>query len=339
LAENTNPDFVESEIKKFKAKQQGKALDEVVQKAHLQKITDIHLHSDKLREIEANSNIYIIYVFIIAGIILLLISFSNYANLILGMSVFYSKFQIINKILGSSNRVNLKYFITEGLLISLSTVIMSILIIIPFNIIIKQYYGMELLSGNTELMMLLFILFIILILITGILPVIKQTFSSVRLNSSSDIALLSSRKKKPGVLMILQYTFSIVLIIAVIAIARQTNFLLNNSLGNQSDNTIYIESAQGKFQIFREELLKHNSIVSVSAMFTKFGGESNDMFPFKLEGYRVEKKNNRNERIGVFPCDYSFPSFFNLQFLSGNDFSDKIEDNEGSGEYIISVCP
>ena len=126
------------------------------------------------------------------------------------------------------------------------------------------------------------------------------------------------------------------MIISVIVIARQTNFLLKNSLGNQSDNIIYVESAQGKFQIFREELLRHNSINSVSAMFTKFGGESNDMFPFKLEGYQMEEKNNRKERIGVFPCDYSFPSFFNLQFLSGNDFSKKIEDNDGSGEYIIN---
>ena len=40
--------------------------------------------------------------------------------------------------------------------------------------------------------------------------------------------------------------------------------------------------------------------------------------------------------IGVFPCDYSFASIFNLKFLSGNNFSEKNEDNEGSGEYIIN---
>lgn len=336
LDKNANPDIVESEFKRYKAKLQGKALDEIDQEAHLQKITDIHLHSNKLREIEANSNIYIIYVFIVAAIILLLISLSNYANLIIGMSVFYNKFQIINKILGASKRVNLRYFITEGLLVSFSTIIMAVLIIIPFNIVIKQYYSMELLPGNIELVLILFLLFVILILIVGILPVVKQTITKIRLNSSSDIALLSSVKKTGGGLMILQYSFSIILIISVIVIARQTNFLLENSLGNQSDNIIYIESAQGKFQIFREELLRHNSINSVSAMFTKFGGESNDMFPFKLEGYQMEEKNNRKERIGVFPCDYSFPSFFNLQFLSGNDFSNKIEDNDGSGEYIIN---
>ncbi len=40
--------------------------------------------------------------------------------------------------------------------------------------------------------------------------------------------------------------------------------------------------------------------------------------------------------IGIFPCDYSFASIFNLHFLSGNNFSEKNEDNEGSGEYIIN---
>jgi putative ABC transport system permease protein len=66
------------------------------------------------------------------------------------------------------------------------------------------------------------------------------------------------------------------------------------------------------------------------------GGEANDMFPFELEGYNPEENEEQYERIGVFPCDYSFASLFNLQFLSGNNFTEKNKDNEGFGEYIIN---
>lgn len=38
----------------------------------------------------------------------------------------------------------------------------------------------------------------------------------------------------------------------------------------------------------------------------------------------------------MFPCDNSFAEFFNLNFISGNNFSGKSEDNEGLGEYIIN---
>jgi putative ABC transport system permease protein len=93
-------------------------------------------------------------------------------------------------------------------------------------------------------------------------------------------------------------------------------------------------SIQQKFDLFKSELLKYQTVESVSAMLEPPGGEANDMFPFELEGYQQEESSR--ERLGVFPCDYSFASLFKLNFLSGNNFSEKYEDNEGSGEYIIN---
>ena len=72
----------------------------------------------------------------------------------------------------------------------------------------------------------------------------------------------------------------------------------------------------------------------VSAMLEPPGGEANDMFPFELEGY--DTQNDQYNRIGVFPCDYSFASIFNLKFSGGNNFTEKNIDAEGSGEYIIN---
>jgi putative ABC transport system permease protein len=55
-----------------------------------------------------------------------------------------------------------------------------------------------------------------------------------------------------------------------------------------------------------------------------------------MEGRVKNETNYIDNYIGVFPCDYSFASIFNLNFLSGNNFSEKNNDNEGSGEYIIN---
>ncbi len=48
---------------------------------YLQKITDIHLHSNKDREIEPNGNITSIYIFILVALVLLLVSWVNFYNL------------------------------------------------------------------------------------------------------------------------------------------------------------------------------------------------------------------------------------------------------------------
>ena len=111
-------------------------------------------------------------------------------------------------------------------------------------------------------------------------------------------------------------------------------------MGVENKNLICFEdvhsNVQNKFEVFKEELLKYNSIESVSAMFEPPGGEANDMFQFTMEGYIVNETKKADNMIGIFPCDYSFATIFNLNFLSGSNFSENNQDNEGSGEYIIN---
>jgi putative ABC transport system permease protein len=56
LKDHTYPDKIVSGYAGFLAKQGTEPVDKIETKAYLQKLTDIHLHSDKLREIEANGN-------------------------------------------------------------------------------------------------------------------------------------------------------------------------------------------------------------------------------------------------------------------------------------------
>ena len=93
---------------------------------------------------------------------------------------------------------------------------------------------------------------------------------------------------------------------------------------------------QERFAVFKEELLKHGSIHFVSAMMEPPGGEANDMFRFTMEGFAADETNKSHDMIGVFPCDYSFASLFNLTFIGGSNFSESYSDNEGAGEYIIN---
>jgi putative ABC transport system permease protein len=141
-------------------------------------------------------------------------------------------------------------------------------------------------------------------------------------------------------IIVLQYAISIALIVAVIVIHRQANYAIERGMGVETDNLIcfqYVHTdVQRRFEVFKEELLKYNSVQFVSAMLEPPGGEANDMFQFSMEGYIKDETINADNYIGVFPCDYSFASIFNLKLLSGNNFSKNNEDNEGSGEYIIN---
>ncbi|MCY1719251.1 ABC transporter permease [Prolixibacteraceae bacterium Z1-6] len=339
LAENANPDNVRAGIHNFLVERTDTETQEMDSRVYLQKLTDIHLHSNKLREIEANGNIRNIYVLAIAALILLLISISNYANLNIGMAGFSAKYLFVNKLLGSSKRQIIRYFFTEGLFIAMATLMLALLVVPPVNAIIQRGYQLNLLAGNLSLAFIVFLVFILLSVSFGMLPVLKPVFSAikgVRNNSKTN-------QKQGGInrgILVFQYAFSIALIISVIVISRQTNFAFKSGMGVEEDNVIVFESVhasiQQKFETLKEELLKYNSIQSVSAMMEPPGGEANDMFEFELEGYTPDEQNEQYERIGVFPCDYSFASLFNLSFLSGTNFTKNNLDNEGSGEYIIN---
>ena len=340
LYDNACPDKILSGFKDFYFSYLGNKTEDIEIGAHLQNISDIHLHSKKMREIEANSNMSVIYSFSIAALILLSIALINYANLNIGMAGFCDKYFFVSKVSGSSIWMNLKHFLFEGIIIALASIAISGLITSSAHNVIQNQFELNLFTGNGPLILSIVVLFSLLGILAGILPLIEQLINDIK--SSLDYKNKSNLNRK-GIsksLIVLQYAISIALIVAVFVIQRQTNYALNSSLGVEANNLICFErvhtNVQGKFEIFKEELLKHNSIKSVSAMFEPPGGEANDMFLFTMEGYNTSEIENADNRIGIFSCDYSFASIFNLNFLSGNDFSEKNVDNQGSGEYIIN---
>ncbi|MFO7925018.1 MAG: ABC transporter permease [Bacteroidales bacterium] len=307
-------------------------------KAYLQNITDIYLHSHKLREIEVNGNIANIYVFSIAALVLLLICMSNYANLNLGMAGFKKKFIQVSRILGSGKRMILRYFIAESLLIIGGSVAFATFITVPLSRIIESYFGINLIERHSMFTILVAILFSIMGLIAGMQPMLKAYISENFQKTGQPV--FNFRNNRVGSwIIIIQYSLAIFLIVSVIVISRQTNYAITHSLGVEEDNIFCIENVhsdvQQRFELFKSELLKYPSIESVSAMLEPPGGEANDMFPFELEG-RQRTDQQADDRIGVFPCDYSFPEVFNLEFIGGRNFTEQNADADGSGEYIIN---
>ncbi len=338
LAEHASPENIAAKYPEF-IKQTGNQPEGPPESAaFLQKLTDIHLHSDKLREIEPNGNITNLYVLLVAALILLLISMSNYAGLNLGMAGFYSKFIAMNRVIGARKFINFRYFAFESLIILAAAVILTAVLAVPVNSLILNNFNISLFFGNAQVIIVTLLLFILLGFVAGLQPYFKQQLNKLRPAPGYSSFKMKSIFVSKGII-VAQFTLAIVLIVSVLIITRQTNYALSGSMGSGRDNLICFESVhanvQQKFELFKAELMKYHTIESVSAMLEPPGGEANDMFPFEMEG-RVQQEDLQADRIGVFPCDFSFAGIFDLQFLGGTNFSQKNVDAEGSGEYIIN---
>ncbi len=340
LHKNADPDPITAGFKDFISIYNNADPEGFEVEAFLQKITDIHLNSKKTREIEPNGNMSVVYSFAIAALLLLFIALINYSNLNIGMAGYSDKYLFVGRVFGASTRSQMNYFFTEGVVIAFGSLICSGVISALVLILIEQKFGLNLFAGNILFIIGIALAFSLLGILVGFLPVMRQFIGNLK--SSIDLSGGGNFKKR-GIsrgLIVLQYSISIALIVAVFVIHRQTTYALDSSMGIENPNLICFEDVhsniQTRFAEFKEELQQYNSIVHVSAMMEPPGGDANDMFRFTMEGFIEDESDDTDDLIGVFPCDYSFAKIFDLDFLGGANFSENHTDNEGSGEYIIN---
>lgn len=302
--------------------------------AHLMNVKDIHLKSDLFREIEPNGSMSNIWVLLLAGAILILISISNFTSLNLGMAGYLSTFLALNQILGSSKRIMTKYFSIESAIIILLSIGVVVLGMFQFNRLIYENYQLNLLQGNGWFVALTILIAALLMFMAGLQPVLKNRFEHLTLNQTLQKA---GKAKGHNALLVTQFTLAIVLLIGVVVISKQTSFALDKGLGAQ-ENIVCLPSVhsevQKDFALFKEELLKQVDITSVSAMMDRPGSETHDMFFYELEG--VPEPEPGSNLIGVFSADYSFANVFGLKFLGGRNFTKDNTDENGNGEYLIN---
>jgi putative ABC transport system permease protein len=89
-------------------------------------LTDIHLHSNKSYEFEANGNITYVYIFSIIAIFILLIACVNFMNLSTARSANRAKEVGIRKVAGSLRSNLITQFLTESVLTSFFSLLLAI---------------------------------------------------------------------------------------------------------------------------------------------------------------------------------------------------------------------
>lgn len=340
LHPGTSTEGIVSGFPSFLAGSTETDVEEVDYTAHLQPVTDIHLRSQKTREIEGNSHVAIVYSFAIAVIILLFIALMNYNNLNLGMLRYTDSLMFVGRVYGASRRQQLRYYLYEGLCILFLALLLGLVLVYLSAMYIESRFNLDLMKGNIPFMLLLSAFIGLAGFVAGFFPQVQAYFRTVLASARNTSGGAVRKRNLSKGLIVVQYAIAMVLIVSVLVIQRQTSHALRSGLGAENSGIVCLNhmhsSIVEKFPEFKQALLKYPSIRSVSGMLDPPGGDANDMFGFSLEGYLADESNPQDQLIGILPCDYSLPSLFGLRFLAGRDFSEKFIDAGGSGEYIIN---
>jgi len=239
----------------------------------LQRVSDIHLFSHLKYENSQNVNIQTLLIIAGISILIILIACINYANLSIARLAGRVREIGIRKILGSQRKELAKHLLAESFTISFISLFFALVIVelVYPNTILTQ------LSPAQDIHMHLFKLspaIFCVTLFTGLIAGIYPAFYIFRFTPAT---ILSHQKQfgtgskgLRGILVIIQFVFSLVIIYSTSTIYRQLRFVQQIGVGYQRDrllviqNVIGLKGLKGEAEEFRKTLMELKDIECVA---------------------------------------------------------------------------
>ncbi len=232
----------------------------------LQRITDIHLHSQLDSEIEANGNINNVYTMGVIGFFIVLIACFNFINLSTARASRRAKEVGLRKVVGAFRIQLIVQYLGESILIAVLAAILATAlatISLPWlNAFTEKHLVLDLVNDGLAIKILAFTLF--LGVVAGIYPafIISSFRPSTILKGQQGVSL-RSRGSLRKVLVIAQFSTSIVLIIATLITLRQLRYMNDRELGYAKEQVVllqYFSELSPSYDAFYNELTRHASI-------------------------------------------------------------------------------
>jgi putative ABC transport system permease protein len=206
-------------------------------------LTDVHLHSNKSNELEANSNIQFVYIFSVIAVLILLIACVNFMNLSTARSANRAREVGIRKVAGSTKGHLIIQFLTESVLLSLFSLVLALVIAVLLLPMFNQLAGKSLhpdalFSGR--FLPILILLGLLVGCLAGSYPAFYlSSFQPVHVLKGKMAAGFKSSWLRNS-LVVFQFFISIGLIVSTLVIYRQLHYIRNKEVGFNRDQVLVI---------------------------------------------------------------------------------------------------
>ncbi len=287
----------------------------------LEPITKIHLYSTNPNEPEPTGSIAYVYIFAIVAVFLLLIAAMNYMNLATARSTRRAREVGLRKVVGSRRFPLILQFISESVVLTLISLIISIILLVvllpKFNLLAGKSFRPDILFSPVVL-----ISAIAVVLVAGIFGGSYPAFFLSRFSPvtvlKGEITQGSAGSLFRKILVVIQFTVSVAMIVCTMVVFRQLNYLKNMDQGFDQKNVITLQLNRGmvsKYPLLKQILLENNDIKYVTSTNTAMGEGSGKLI------FNVETDQGMVQRgINFAVVDHDFVETLGIKMVSGRDF-------------------
>lgn len=295
--------------------------------ARIRPVKDIYFARDVRDAGTKHGNKQFVFIFIIIAAFIILIACVNFINLSTARASGRAMEVGIKKVVGSDRRKLILQFLTESVSISFIATLIGLLLVEAVFPEFENILGIDLRIAYLEnpVNLLIILSGIVLVgLIAGIYPAFYLTaFKPVSvLKGEKTHGRSGSLLRK--ILIVFQFTISIILIIGTIIVYQQLKYLGEKDLGFKKEFIVTIgltDEVKQKMEIFKENLLAYPQIEKISYSFTTPGAGDN-WEGLTLEGVDINPV--------VYQIDPDYLDLTGIEILEGRNFSWDLETDKGN---------
>ena len=286
-----------------------------------------------------HGNIVFVYMLAILALFLLIISSINYLNMATACASKREKEVGIRKVMGAFKGQLIKQFLVESVLFSLLAFLFSTVLAEMFFPLFKQVSGKNLVFftySNANLIALALLISIIVGLGSGSYP----AFYLSRFMPSRVLGYSTTSLRRSGflrnVLVVVQFSISIIVIIATLVVFKQSNYMKDKDLGFDKEGIIVQRvsvrgaSIQTSIDVLKQELKRSPFILDTAASTGSLDGHiAGVQFLAEVDGKMQEML------VSLLSADYNYLDLMGIEITEGRTFDrDMITDRKHA--YIIN---
>ncbi|MCJ7581521.1 MAG: FtsX-like permease family protein, partial [Candidatus Aminicenantes bacterium] len=288
-----------------------------------------------LYSLNGTNPIVYVYIFLTIAIAILLIACVNFINLSTARSNTRAKEIGMRKVVGAGKSDIIKQFIGESIILSIFSLFLAIALVYMFLPAFNALSGKELtldITGN-------FTTLLGLIGITLFTGLASGSYPALLLSSLKPVKTLKGAVQSGSggyilrkILVVGQFTATIVLLIGTLVMYRQLRYIENMDLGLDKDFVISIRmnsDLRQNYRSLKEEILQHPNVFNVSSAWNQPTaiGRIN---PVYWEGRGPDQYVTINDAS----VDYDYFETFGMEIVQGRSFSEEFGTDMGS--YVLN---
>ncbi len=287
-----------------------------------------------LRANEMGFFLWNVMVYFLAGMALVLIILAafNYTSLSIARSLLRAKEVGIRKTLGATRGKIIVQFLLEAVIISLLALVISVILL---QFLLPGFTGMKMMSMleiRPQQNYMVYILFFIFALITGLLAGIVPALFISAFNPLSVLKGILNIKLFSGVtfrkiLLVIQFSFSMIFIITILLLFRQMNYMVNAQMGFDRELVFTMKLQRQDISRVRDAFRRLPEITQLSATSHR-PGEGN-VWDVRI---RLNKEDEKVEGH-FFSVDENYIPAMGLTLLAGKNFPSEM--NPDREKFVI----